>query len=275
MNTLVLNNRRDWDCIAEASLKRSAQLWFVVATIGMWLFVYYIAGFYGGPTVQGDFEAWSRNKMLPHGFVRGDTVGNLQFAAHVLMAAVMTVGGTLQLIAQLRARVPKLHRWTGRVFIVLAILLSLGGLYMVCISGRYNQLVNAFGISLNAVLIITSGVMAWRYALARDFASHRRWALRTFVLASGVWFMRLGYMAWIIINHGPVGIGQKGDGPFDIVWQFGSFLLPLLILEIYLRVKQSGTTSARLLTAAALVVSSVLTGIGIFGAYMFMWRPLL
>ena len=275
MNMLVLNNRRDWDSIANTSLKLSAQLWFVVAAIGMWLFVYYIAGFYGSETMQGNFEAWSRNKSLPHGFVRGDTVGNLQFAAHVLMAAVLTLGGTLQLIPQLRARVPKLHRWTGRVFIVLAILLSLGGLYMVWISGRYSQLVNALGISLNAVLIIVSGVMAWRYAVARDFASHHRWALRTFMLAGGVWFMRLGYMAWIIINQGPVGIGENGDGPFDMVWQFGSFLLPLLMLEIYLRVKQSGGTSARFLTAAALVVSSVLTGIGIFGAYMFMWRPLL
>lgn len=213
--------------------------------------------------------------MLPHGFVRGDTVVNFQFAAHVLMAAVMTVGDTFQLIPQLRARVPKLHRWTGRMFIVMAITPSLGGLYMVWISGRYSQLVNALGISLNAVLIITSGAMAWRYAVARDFVSHRRWALRTFMLASGVWFMRLGYMAWIMINQGPVGIGQTGDGPFDTVWQFGSFLLPLLILEIYLRVEQSGTTTARFLTAAALVVSSVLTGIGIFGAYMFMWRPLL
>ncbi len=275
MNTLVLNNRRDWDSIANTSLKLSVQLWFVVATVGLWLFAYYVAGFYGSPTIRGDFEAWSRNTRLPHGFVRGDTVGNLQFAAHVLMAAVMTVGGTLQLIPELRARVPKLHRWTGRVFIVLAILLSVTGLYMVWISGRYNLLVSALGISLNAVLIIGCGVMAWRCALARDFTSHRRWAMRTFVLANGVWFMRLGYMAWIIINQGPVGIGKNGDGPFDLLWQFGSFLLPLLMLEIYLRAKQSGTTATRFLTAAAMTVASVLTGIGIFGAYLFMWRPLL
>ncbi len=275
MNTLVLNNRRDWDSIANTSLKLSAQLWFVVASVGLWMFAYYVAGFYGSPTLQGDFEAWSRNTRLPHGFVRGDTLGNLQFAAHVLMAAVMTVGGTLQLIPQLRARLPQLHRWTGRVFIVLAILLSVTGLTLVWIGGRYSQLISAFGISFNAVLIIGSGVMAWRCALARDFASHRRWAMRTFVLANGVWFMRLGYMAWIILNQGPVGIGEHGDGPFDVVWQFGSFLLPLLMLEIYVRAKRSGTTTTRFLTAAALTGASVLTGIGIFGAYLFMWRPLL
>ncbi len=275
MNTLVLNNRRDWSSIANTALKTSAQLWFIVATIGMWLFVYYILGFYAGPTLQGDFEAWSRNKMVPHGFVRGDTIGNLQFAAHVLLAAVMTFGGTLQLVPQLRARFPKVHRWTGRVFIVLAILLSVGGLYLVWIGGRRNLLISSLTISLNAVLIIGCAVMAWRCALARDFTAHRRWALRTFLLANGVLFLRLGYMAWIIINQGPVGIAKGGGGWFDISWKLGSFLLPLLILEIYLRVKQSGGTSAKFATSVLLVASSVVTAIGAFGAFNVFWRPLL
>ncbi len=275
MNTLVLNNRRDWSSIANTTLKSAAQLWFIVATIGMWLFVYYIVGFYGSPTVQGDFEAWSRNKRLPHGFVHGDTIGNLQFAAHVLMAAVMTFGGTMQLIPQLRARFPKVHRWTGRVFIVLAILLSLGGLYMVWISGRSNLLISSISISLNAVMIIGCAVMTWRCALARDFASHRRWALRTFLLANGVLFMRLGYMAWIIINQGPVGIMKGGGGWFDIVWKFGSFLLPLLVLEIYLRVRQTGRSTSKFATAVVLIAASLVTAIGVFGAFTVFWRPLL
>ncbi len=275
MNTLVLNIRRDWDRLASTSLKLSAQLWFVIAMAGMWLFVYYIAGFYGGPTLQGNFEAWSQKKNLLHGYVRGDTFGNLQFAAHVLLAAVMTLGGTLQLIPQLRARWPKLHRWTGRIFIILAITLSVSGLCLVWISGRHLHLFGGLAISLNAVLIITAAVMAWRYAMARDFAAHRRWALRTFVLANGVWFMRLGYMAWIIVNQGPVGITKNMDGPFDRFWALGAFLLPLLVLEIYLRAKQSGGTSTRFATALLLLMSSALTVVGTFGAYMFMWRPLL
>ena len=90
MNTLVLNIRRDWDRLASTSLKLSAQLWFVIAMAGMWLFVYYIAGFYGGPTLQGNFEAWSQKKNLLHGYVRGDTFGNLQFAATARAMAKIT-----------------------------------------------------------------------------------------------------------------------------------------------------------------------------------------
>jgi Predicted membrane protein (DUF2306) len=260
---------------ATRTLERAAAFWFLVAMIGQWMFVYYIAAFYSVPTLQGDFEAWKRNKMLPHGFVAGDTVGNLQFAAHVLLAGVMTLGGTLQLIPQIRAKLPALHRWTGRVFITTAILLSVGGLYMVWISARRNHLLGGLAISLDAALIIVFAVLAWRAAIARDFVAHRRWALRTFVVASGVWFMRVGYMAWLIVNQGPVGITEKSDGAFDLFWTFASFLLPLALLELYLYAKSSTGAALKFFASGVVVISAILMGIGIFGAFNLMWRPLL
>lgn len=36
--------------------------------------------------------------------------------------------------------------------------------------------------------------LAWRSALARDFAIHRRHALRAWLLVNGVWFLRIGIM---------------------------------------------------------------------------------
>jgi hypothetical protein len=67
--------------VADTALKAAARLWFRVAVIGQWVFVYFIVSFYGGTAVQGDFEAW--NKILPHGYIAGDTVGNLFLAAHL------------------------------------------------------------------------------------------------------------------------------------------------------------------------------------------------
>jgi hypothetical protein len=45
-------------------------------------------------------------------------IGNAFFGAHVLMAAVLTLGGTLQLVPQIRARLIAFHIWLGRVFLV-------------------------------------------------------------------------------------------------------------------------------------------------------------
>jgi uncharacterized membrane protein len=275
MNTIVLPGRRDWDCLAEKSLNGAATFWLIVALTGQMLFLYYVLGFYAGPTLQGNFEAWSRNERLPHGYVAGDTFGNIMFAIHVLFAAVMTLGGTLQLIPALRRRVPALHRWSGRVYVATAVTLAVGGLLMVWVAERRNNLWGAFAISLDAVLIIAFAAVALRYAIARDIVNHRRWALRLFMVANGVWFMRVGYMAWILVNQEPVGIANNGTGPFDIFWAVGCFLLPLAFLELYLRAKDQGSRQQKFVMSGAIVVATAVMAIGIGGAYMAFWRPLL
>jgi hypothetical protein len=58
-------------------------------------------------------------------------------------------------------------------------------------------------------------------------------------------------------------------------WFFGCYLLLLVVLELYLRAKESAGPSGRLVMAGGLVVFTVLMGVGIFGVATFMWRPLL
>jgi hypothetical protein len=258
----------------QRSLDTAARLWFIVAVVGQWAFVYYIVAFYAGPTLQGRFEAWNRKDLIT-GYVAGDRVGNLYFAAHVLMAALITTSGALQLFPQIRARAISFHRWNGRLYILTAFLMAAGGLWLVWVRGTYLTLYGAAGSTVLALLIMTCAAMTLRYALARKIDIHRQWALRTFLVANGVWFQRIGYMAWITLNRGPVGIGKHMDGLFDILWGFGDFFLPLAVLEIYMRVKDQGSALAKSVTATAVFVLTAVMSVGIIGAYMIMWRPLL
>ena len=241
------------------------------------MFFYYIAAVYGASTLQGNFSAWSKNTFLIKGYVAGDTVGNLAFAAHALLAGIVGFGGALQLIPQIRARFMSFHRWNGRVFLLTAMATGLSGLYLVWVRDTTTTLsmVGSLGVSLNGVLMIVCSALAWRFALARDFSTHRRWALRTYLVSNGQWFTRVGMFAWIIVNQGPVGITKNMDGPFNYFWDFGCYLLPLAVLELYLRAKDNAGPRARFAMAGALVVLTVLTGVGIFGVYTFMWRPAL
>ena len=66
---------------ADTALRSAARLWFVMAVIGQWFFLYYLLAFYGPSTLTGDFQAWTRNRLLFKGYVAGDTAGNLAFAA--------------------------------------------------------------------------------------------------------------------------------------------------------------------------------------------------
>ena len=207
--------------------------------------------------------------MLIKGYVRGDVAGNLFFAAHVMLAAAVTFAGMLQLVPQIRAKAPWFHRWNGRMFLSAAGAASLAGFYMIWVRGTYLNIPSALASSLNVVLVIAFGILAWRAVLAGEIAEHRRWAMRTFLVANGVWFMRVGVFGWVLLNRGPVGMGDHMDGPVDYFLDFACYLLPLAVLELYLRAKGNPAPIARSAMAGGLFTATAFMWVGIFGFGMF------
>lgn len=252
-------------------LGRAATFCYLTIAAGQLLFTAFILLFYYPSSLSGDFAAWN-SKPLIKGFVPGDTSGNLFFAVHVLMAALITFGGLVQLVPAIRSRWPALHRWNGRLYLVSALTLAIGGLWLTWGRGTWLTLVGGAGITLDALLILSFAALAWRAARNRRFAEHRRWAIRLFVVASAVWFMRVGYMAWGLATGG-AGIGRAMDGPFDIFLAFANSLLPLAVAELYLRAGAHGTPLAKKGIAALLAVSGVVILAGSAGAWMVMWSP--
>lgn len=258
--------RRNW-------LAHAASFTYLSIAAGQLAFALFILRYYYPKTLSGDFAAWNA-KPLIDGFISGDIAGNLFFAAHVLMAAVITLGGLIQLLPVIRSRWPAVHRMNGRIFLAVALSLSLGGLWMVWVRGTYLNLPGAFGITLNALLIMGAAFMAGREAMARRIVQHRRWALRLFVLASAVWFMRVGYMVWGLTTGG-AGIGKAMDGPFDLFLAFGNSLVPLAIVELYLFAQAKGSEGLKRGVAGLLLLCSLAILGGSFGAWMVMWGPYL
>ena len=178
--------------------------------------------------------------MLFVGFVAGDLVGNVALAVHLFIAFVITIGGTLQLIPQIRAHAPAFHRWNGRLYILIAFVTSLAALYMIWTRDTFGGiLINDISVSLDAVLIMVFAAIALRYAMARRIDVHRRWALRTFMVVSGVWFTRVIYAFLGIVPGETPGVTDDMSGPTNIVIGFASYLLPLAVLELYFFAKRS------------------------------------
>lgn len=251
-------------------LCRTGIAWFCVAAIGQIAFILFIASYYGVRTATGNYAGWN-DKSLIKGHVPGDDTGNLMFALHVLLAAVMTLAGLIQLVPVLRRKFPKLHRWSGRTFLVLACFLALGGLWLTWGRDTYLSLVSAVSVSLNAVLILVCAACTLRFALARRFADHQRWAMRLFMVANGVWFIRVGLMGWILINQSPRWMNSTMSGPADIVISYGSFLIPLAVLELYSAARRSRSVPAKAAASLLVAAATVFTGIGILGASIFLW----
>jgi hypothetical protein len=255
---------------AHALLQGTGMLWFLVAVAGQIMFAAHVFLFYGGNAAAGNLEAW--NKRLIHGIIEGDPIGNLAVMVHIFFAFVITVGGPLQLIPQVRAWAPVFHHWNGRVYLLTAVIMACGGLFMVWTRGALGGLPNALGISLNAILILTFAAFAVRHAIARNIDTHRRWALRLFLAVSGVWFLRIWYMAWVILNKGPVGMEDNLDGWFDRLIFILSFIVPLVVLQLYLRAQDSPSATTKLGMAVIVLGLTALTALGVFGTVALMWR---
>jgi hypothetical protein len=239
-----------------AVLRSAAGCWFSVTVIGQWLFLYYIVARYAATTLFGHFE--------------GGKVANIVFAAHVLFAAVVAFGGLLQLVPQIRERAIAVHRWNGRAFLVAATVVASGGLYMKWrwVGNVYFNWVDVLSASLNAVLILVFVAVAWRAARVRDIDSHRRWALRTFMVVHGSgYFIRIATAGWSVFAPG-VGISRFGNGPMNYFLLFASYLLPLAVLEIYLRARDSASAIARFATAIVIVALTAYTTAGTLAATM-------
>lgn len=250
----------------------AARAWFVAAAVGQGIFALYVLVFYGGAVVSGHPERW--NDVLSRGHVPGDGVGNLVLGLHLLFAVQIIVGGIVQCLPAIRRRWPALHRWNGRLYMLSATTLALGGLYLVWIrSGSAGDAVQHAGVSLDALLILVFAALSWRAARARRFDAHRRWALRLFLVVSGVWFFRIGLMLWILANRGPVGFDPETfSGPALNVIAFAQSLLPLAVLELYFRATAGGAGLRRMATVILwLCVLATFAGIG--AATMLLWWP--
>ncbi len=259
---------------AAGALRWSGILWFVVAAIGQAAFVGFILAFYGTRTAAGNYAGWN-DKPLIDGYIAGDPVGNFVFAAHVLLASVVTLAGLMQLVPAIRRTLPALHRWTGRTFLTVSGFMALSGFWLTLVRGTSLSAVSSAAIVGDGLLILIFGGLAWRHAIKRRFDQHRVWAMRTFMAVSGVWFLRVGIMGWVLVNRGPVGMSDSLSGPADIVLVFGSYLIPLGLLELYFRAGRSTHAAPKFLTAALVVLAAAFTSIGVFGTIALMWGPYL
>ncbi|MGB8889473.1 MAG: DUF2306 domain-containing protein [Candidatus Korobacteraceae bacterium] len=194
----------------------------------------------------------------------GDGVGNSAVAIHLVSAVIIILSGAVQIVPQVRNRFPVFHRWNGRIYMVTAFSISLAGLYMMWVRGTIGGLAPHLAQSLDAVLIMLCAILALRYALARDFKTHRRWALRLYLVVSASLFIRAGFFF--------AAFAPNPDKFFTFI-SFAQYLVPLAVLELYLRTQDRGRAPARFAMAGGLFVLTVALAAGIVAVAVGGWLP--
>ena len=152
-------------------------------------------------------------------------------AIHVVGGVIALVVGPLQFISAIRARWPKLHRGTGRLYVLACIIGAPSGLVLAV--GTTTGPVAAGGFAMLALLWAVFTLLGVRAAIDGRFSDHREWMIRSYAMTAAAITLRLMLPAADFL-----GIGFAAAYPV-IAWLCWS--TNLAIAEFHVRCTRHGT----------------------------------
>lgn len=130
---------------------------------------------------------------------------------HVFASSMAMLIGPFQFSARLRQRCKRLHRWLGRAYLGIGVLLGgLSGLYMSAFA--FGGVAARLGFACLAVAWLYTGIRAFRAIRCGHAAEHYRWMVRNFSLTFAAVALRI-YLPAAMVS----GIPFETSYPF-IAW---------------------------------------------------------
>ena len=212
---------------------RARQIWWIPGPLLLCLLT---LGFVGHAMGRGLllFDAFERATSR---FIHSDILTDGAIYGHMFVGGALTLLAPLQLIPQIRARLPRLHHTIGYIVAPLALLTSLGGLIYIAAHGTIGGPLMSVGFALYGLLLGGAAVQTIRLARRRD-PHHQIWALRLIVLAIASWIYRVHYGIWYALTGG-LASTPEFTGLFDQIQTFAFYLPYLLLLEVWWRLRSS------------------------------------
>jgi uncharacterized membrane protein len=124
-------------------------------------------------------------------------------AIHILAGTVFMLLGPLQFIPSIRRHWPRIHRVSGRVFIIcglIAAVTALGVEFAFPLRGGYFK---RAAMVLFSLALLVALVIAWRAAVRRRIDLHRAWVVRAYAIGLSLSTTRLYFIPAYLIYGNP------------------------------------------------------------------------
>ena len=144
---------------------------------------------------------------------------------HVVVGMIALAIGPLQFHPRVQART-SLHHALGKIYVVIAILVGVVGLYMSVYS--FGGIITHTGFALLATGVLVTTIMAYRSVKSSKYAQHREWMIRSYSLMFGAPTLRL-WLPLLIVAYQ----GQFRPAYLWVAWV--SWVPNLLLAEWYIR----------------------------------------
>lgn len=185
------------------------------------------------------------NAVIAENFVSTPVVVQGALYLHIVAAALALVLGPAQFSSRLRARARRLHRITGRTYLVSV---GLGALAAIAIA-PWNAagIVGLFGFGSLGVLWLWTGSRALRSIRSGDIPAHQAWMIRNYALTFAAPMLRLWLGVLIGVQIAVSGGVLDPEAAFANAYAAVPFLcwLPNLVVAEWL-VRRRGLPSYRL-----------------------------
>lgn len=158
----------------------------------------------------------------------GSTLWNrlVWYVVHAIVAFPILLIAPLQFMPGLRQARPAVHRWLGRIFLASCMVAALLGTYL---GSTIQWPGSRIPLTLLGLLWFGFAAIAWQAARRRDFANHRRFAIRAFALG--------GAFVWVrLINEAQgdlLGFIPNEDTQ-ETTKEWLTLLVPILVTEMWL-----------------------------------------
>jgi uncharacterized membrane protein len=141
---------------------------------------------------------------------------------HIAASSIALAVGAFQFLKPWRSRHPRVHRWTGRVYVASCLVGGLAGGAIALYSS--SGLIAGWGFFVLALLWVPFTLLALAAAMRGDFIAHERWMIRSFALTFAAVTLRL-YL--------PVGVMTVGfDAAYPII-AWAAWVPNLIVAEIW------------------------------------------
>lgn len=124
---------------------------------------------------------------------------------HVVPGALIMLLAPLQFSRRIRARHIRLHRWSGRAIVALAIPIGVSGLFFGLLM-PFAGVVEASAVAVFGAFFLYAVVRGFRAIRAGDRRTHREWMIRMFGVALGVSVQRVVGTALLLVTAEPPSV---------------------------------------------------------------------
>jgi hypothetical protein len=152
----------------------------------------------------------------------------LQALTHMLVAPFALLTGPFQFLPGLRARRPRLHRWTGRVYVTACLIAGTAALATAPFAS--GGPIAGMGFGILAALWVSTTFAAWRAAVARRIDLHRILMRFSYAMTFGAVTLRLQI---------PVGfmLGYASYSAMSVWLAYTSWIPNVIVVALYSLVK--------------------------------------